>query len=103
MYLILIGIMLIWGLLFMPVLCKAQNVQQQGNVFVAQKSQKDSKQGKETLTTYYYKDTKGKTYQVYLSATGKAFIKKTSQKTGKEYKQYLPEVGKHINPTAYKK
>lgn len=25
-----------------------------------------------------------------------------SQKTGKEYKQYLTEVGKRINPTAYK-
>lgn len=102
MYLILIGIMLVWGLLFLHAMCNAQNVQQQGNTFVAQKSLKANKQGKETPTPYTYQDTKGKTYQIYLSASGKAFIKKVSQKTGKEYKQYLPEVGKRINPTAYK-
>lgn len=102
MYLILIGIMLIWGLLFMPVLCKAQSVTQQGNTFIAQKSSKAKQSSKETPTTYYYQDTKGNKYQVFLSASGKAFIKKTSQKTGREYKQYLPEVGKRINPTAYK-
>jgi len=102
MYLILIGIMLIWGLLFMPVLCKAQNVQQQGNTFVAIKSQKTKQQGQETKTVYTYQDSKGKVYSIYLSASGKAFIKKVSQKTGKEYKQYLPEVGRKINPEAYK-
>lgn len=103
MYLILIGIILMFGMLFIPVLtANAQGVTQQGNTFIAQKSSKDNKQGKETPTPYTYQDTKGKTYQIYLSASGKAFIKKVSQKTGKEYRQYLPEVGKKINPTAYK-
>jgi len=41
-------------------------------------------------------------YPIYLSSTGKAFIKKVSKKTGKEYKQYIPEIGKQINPEAYK-
>jgi hypothetical protein len=58
--------------------------------------------GQETKTQYVYTDSKGNTYPVYLSASGKAFIKKTSKKTGKEYKQYVPEIGKQINPEAYK-
>jgi hypothetical protein len=58
--------------------------------------------GKETKTQYTFKDSKGNVYPVYLSASGKAFIKKASKKTGKEYKQYLPEIGKQINPKAYK-
>lgn len=45
---------------------------------------------------------KGVEHPIYLSSTGKAFIKKVSKKTGKEYKQYLPEIGKQINPEAYK-
>lgn len=79
----------------------AQEVQRKGNNFV-QVSTKKTKGGKETKTQYTYTDSKGKTYPVYLSGTGKAFIKKVSQKTGKEYKQYLPEIGKQINPQAYK-
>lgn len=78
----------------------AQNVQRQGNSFTQVASQKA--QGKETKTQYTYTDNKGNTYSIYLSASGKAFIKRVSKKTGKEYKQYLPEIGKQINPDAYK-
>ena len=59
-------------------------------------------EGKETKTDYTYTDSKSNVYPVYLSASGKAFIKKVSKKTGKEYKQYIPEIGKQINPEAYK-
>ena len=78
-----------------------QEVQRNGNHFT-QVAKKGSRGGKETKTQYTYSDSKGNTYPVYLSGTGKAFIKKVSKKTGKEYKQYLPEVGKQINPKAYK-
>lgn len=78
----------------------AQNVQRQGNNFTQVASQKSS--GKETKTSFTYTDSKGNKYPIYLSASGKAFIKKVSKKSGKEYKQYLPEVGKQINPEAYK-
>lgn len=78
----------------------AQSVQRQGNTFTQVSNKKST--GKETLTEYTYKDSKGVEYPVYLSSTGKAFIKKVSKKTGKEYRQYLPEVGKQINPDAYK-
>ena len=78
----------------------AQNVQRQGNNFTQVSNGGGG--GKETKTQYTYTDSKGNKYPVYLSASGKAFIKKVSKKTGKEYRQYLPEVGKQINPSAYK-
>ena len=78
----------------------AQSVNRQGNNFTQVTNKKSA--SKETKTQYTYKDSKGVVYPVYLSSTGKAFIKKVSKKTGKEYKQYLPEIGKQINPQAYK-
>lgn len=81
---------------------QAQSVVKSGNTFT-QVSNKDGKSGgKETKTQYIYKDSKGNEFPIYLSASGKAFIKKVSKKTGREYKQYIPEVGKQINPEAYK-
>lgn len=71
-----------------------------GNKFTQVTNKKSS--NKETKTEYIYEDSKGVKYPIWLSSTGKAFIKKVSKKTGKEYKQYLPEVGKQINPKAYK-
>ena len=73
---------------------QAQSVERKGNNF--------TQVSKETKTQYTYTDSKGNVYPVYLSSTGKAFVKKVSKKTGKEYKQYLPDVGKQINPDAYK-
>lgn len=78
----------------------AQSVQRQGNNFTQVSNPKTS--GKETKTEFTYTDSKGNIYPIYLSSTGKVFIKKVSKKTGKEYKMYLPEVGKQINPEAYK-
>ncbi len=78
----------------------AQSVQRQGNNFTQVSNPKTS--GKEAKTEFTYTDSKGNVYPIYLSSTGKAFIKKVSKKTGKEYKMYLPEVGKQINPEAYK-
>ena len=79
---------------------QAQSVQKQGNNFTQVSNKKSS--GKETKTQYTYTDSKGVVYPVWLSSTGKAFIKKVSKKTSKEYRQYLPEIGKQINPEAYK-
>lgn len=80
----------------------AQSVQRKGDNFTQVSTRVNNKGGKETKTKYTYTDSKGNVYPVYLSSTGKAFIKKVSQKTGKEYKQYMPEIGKQINPSAYK-
>lgn len=82
---------------------QAQNVVKSGNNFTQVSNNKGGKSsGKETKTKYTYTDSKGNVYPIYLSSTGKAFIKKVSKKTSKEYRQYLPEIGKQINPKAYK-
>ncbi len=79
---------------------QAQNVERKGNTFTQVTNKKSS--GKEVKTQYTYTDSKGNIYPIYLSSTGKAFILKVSKKSGKEYKQYMPEIGKQINPEAYK-
>lgn len=71
-----------------------------GNKFTQVANKKSS--GKEVKTEYIYEDSKGVEYPIYMSATGKVYIKRVSEKTGKGYKQYLPEVGKQLNPNAYK-
>jgi hypothetical protein len=81
---------------------RAQSVVKSGNTFTQVSNKGGKSGGKETKTRYTFKDSKGNVYPVYLSASGKAFIKKVSKKTGKEYKQYVPEIGKQINPEAYK-
>lgn len=67
-------------------------ITQQGKEFVATSKQKQ----KPIKTDYTYKDSKGVSYPIYLSPKGKAFIIKVSKKTGKEYRQYLPEVTKKL-------
>ena len=79
---------------------QAQSVVKSGNTFTQVSNKKPADEG--TATKYQYVDSKGIVYTVMLSSKGKAFIWKTSQKTGKMYKQYLPEIGKQINPEAYK-
>ena len=81
---------------------QAQSVVKSGNTFTQVSNKGGKSGGKEIKTQYTFKDSKGNVYPVYLSASGKAFVKRISQKTGKEYKQYVPEIGKQINPKAYK-
>lgn len=45
-------------------------------------------------TGFTWKDSKGKAYDIYMSGTGSCFVLRVSQKTGKEYRQYL---GKEIS------
>ena len=54
-----------------------------------------------TETKYTYQNKKGENFPILLSKTGKAFIWCKSQKTGKRYRRYLPEIGRKINPKAY--
>lgn len=54
-----------------------------------------------TETKYTYQNKKGESFPIVLSKTGKAFYWATSQKTGKRYRKYLPEIGRKINPKAY--
>lgn len=48
------------------------------------------------LTEYYYMIADGTKCPIYQSRDGKCFIFRTSAKTGKTYKQYLPEVDEQL-------
>ena len=63
----------------------AQDYTRQGKTFVA--TQKSS--STDVKSGYTYKDSKGKTYDIYVSKSGACYIKRVSSKTGKEYKSYL--------------
>lgn len=89
-------------LLSLNIEIQAQSVERKGNNFTQVTNKGGKSGGKETKTQYSYTDSKGRVYPVYLSASGRAFVKRISKKTGKEYKQYVPEIGKQINPKAYK-
>lgn len=101
---------LIFSILMMLTLCIPSFAQEaakdtakyvlNGTVFKSNDSVSNSK-AEETKTKYTYEDRKGKVYTVYLSKAGKAFIWRKSQKTGRDYRQYIPEIGKMINPSAY--
>lgn len=79
----------------------AQSVERKGNNFttVPRKGRTASKDS--TRTEYTYTNAKGKVYVVFLSSTGKAYIR-TSEKAGAKGRKYMPEIGRQINPSAYK-
>lgn len=85
-----LGLVLLLGYTCLHV--QAQNVTRNGNTFTQQSKQK----AEPTKTKYVYVDKDGVKYPIYLSSKGKAFIIKISKKTGKEYRQYLPEITKQI-------
>lgn len=76
--------------------CRAQNVVRKGHSFYQQQSTNKIDKDSVVFSGYHYFDTKGVRYPIYISSKGKCFIIRTSSKTGKKYKQYLPEVSKEI-------
>ena len=84
-------------LAIIPFKGEAQRCTLKGNTFEQVDSSKPSKQkDMGTKTQYTFKAKDGKEYPIYISKQGKAFIWKVSKKTGKQYKQYLPEVTKQL-------
>ena len=69
----------------------AQNYIQKGTTFIENTSNSTSKRGKSIETMYTWQDKEGKSYKIYLSKNGRAFVKVTSKKTGNEYNKYLDE------------
>lgn len=65
-----------------------QKYQINGNNIVAVSQAKQKKEAQKTTYTY---TIKGKTYEVYKGAKGSYYIIRTSAKTGKDYKYYLPK------------
>jgi len=70
-----------------------------GKTFVQQKSARASRPSDDRATAYTWKDSKGNEYPIYLHTytrgenAGKTtcYVLRTSKKTGKEYKYYLPD------------
>lgn len=89
---IIAGVALFAMLFFSTPTTRAQQVVKQGTQFV----QQSKKSAGSKKTQYTYKASDGKVYPIYMSAKGKCYIIRTSKKTGKEYKQYLPEVTKQL-------
>ena len=87
-------IVLILGLLAISTGLKAQNIVRKGNNFSEQCDSTKS-QGA-TKTEFTYTDSKGQVDTIYLSKNGSAFIFKTSKKTGKVYRKYLPTVTEQL-------
>lgn len=69
----------------------AQKYIQKGTTFVENTSNITSKRSKSIETKYTWKDKEGKSHKIYLSKSGRAFVKVTSKKTGKQYNKYLDE------------
>lgn len=73
-------------------------VKEDGNTFVQQKGVRSSSSS-DRATDYKWEDTKGNVYPIFLHTYTRgekagrttAYVVKTSAKTGKEYKYYLPD------------
>lgn len=84
-------------MLMLAVGAKAQSYVREGKQFTAVKAANNSSTGELKSTGFTFKDTKGKTYNIYMSKSGSCFVIKTSAKTGKEYKYYMkPELSQEI-------
>ena len=83
-------------IIFISIFCifttvNAQNYTQKGTTFIENTSNSASKRGKSIETKYTWQDKESKSHKIYLSKSGRAFVKVTSKKTGNEYNKYLDE------------
>lgn len=65
------------------------NYTQNGTEFVQEP--KAPRASKEVKTGCTWTDSKGEKYDIYMSSKGRCYVYKTSKKTGKTYKYYLPK------------
>ena len=66
----------------------SQEYKRNGKEFSTVKQEKTK--SSETKTGYTWKDSDGNVYDIYISSRGSCYIYRTSRKTGKLYKYYLP-------------
>ena len=62
-------------------------VKREGDTFKVEQSAKAS----DTKTKYTWEDKEGNKYPIYITKKGTCYVLRTSKKTGKEYKYYLPK------------
>lgn len=83
-------ILLIAGLMTGVLFCaNAQNYTRNGKEFSAVAKTSEKSEG--VKTGYTWKDSKGNAYDIYISKSGACYTIRTSKKTGKEYRAYLPK------------
>ena len=85
-------LIILFAIVMSSTVCFAQSkveVKKEGTTFVATKTASSY-----IPTEYSYRDTDGKTYQIYVHTTKKGetkcYIKKVSKKTGNEYWKEIP-------------
>ena len=76
----------------------SQNVVRKGNTFVNVDSTHARQEAKKTDYSYQKGDS---IWPVYLSSKGKAFIVRYSKRTGKAYRQYLPQITEQLNSKSH--
>lgn len=62
-------------------------VKREGNTFKTEQTAKSTG----TQTKYTWEDKEGNKYPIYITKRGTCYVLRTSKKTGKEYKYYLPK------------
>lgn len=55
------------------------------------KVEKTASVNQDTKTKYTWEDKEGNKYPIYITKKGACYVLRTSKKTGKEYKYYLPK------------
>ena len=78
----------------------SQNVTQVGKTFVDTTPTRERQEATKTEYTYQRGDS---VWNVYLSQKGKAFIIRYSKRTGRPYKQYLPNITQKLNESKSKR
>lgn len=94
-------IILICFILLGGIMYAQKKIVQNGNTFVEVSEKKETE--RVVLTQYKYVANDWNTYPIYLSKNGKYFIIRKSKKTGKEYRQYLPQVAQKLEEIKNKK
>ena len=62
-------------------------VKREGDTFKIEQTSKAS----DTQTKYTWIDKEGNQYPIFITKKGACYVLRTSKKTGKEYKYYLPK------------
>ena len=68
-------------------LTSTAEVKREGDTFKVEQTSKAS----DTQTKYTWEDKEGNKYPIYVTKKGACYILRTSKKTSKEYKYYLPK------------
>lgn len=74
--------------LFLSISLYSQNVVRDGKTFTVVRSTQESTKEK---TGFTWIDGKGESHDIYISRRNSCYILKSSKKTGKEYRMYLPK------------